>query len=411
MPPPEQLQYLEIVPVGDVDADGFSDFIARFNNCTEASLAYLFYGGADRLEGARDMAAVGALLESPAPIPIRARDCSITFPTRYSAGLGDIDGDGFDDFVLSHPQPVTFDDREIVPLRNVAYLFYGRAERIPSESSWRSADARLSSPRQILNPVPTGDINGDGLADLILGAGFYDENGLYVQPSTHRIANGYFWLPGQTQRLSGDLELTDIATATLPEAKPAGDLDGDGIRDVLLFDEAGSPHLFYGALGLFDAGADLAAADATFQPYADEPYANLVAVRDRDGDGDDELVSSFALNGRLEFGAPRNVAVLSGSSARMSGLVQLPDPTSPFPEQPVEHTYTEAVFSAGDFDGDGAGDIITRSGTYDSVLTDPGQTGPRPSVSVDGVTYERYSFTGGQLNIHYGTPGGQTPLR
>jgi hypothetical protein len=33
-----------------------------------------------------------------------------------------------------------------------------------------------------------------------------------------------------TQRLSGDLELTDVATATLPAAKPAGDLDGDGIR-------------------------------------------------------------------------------------------------------------------------------------------------------------------------------------
>jgi hypothetical protein len=335
---------------------------------------------------------------------------------RFTAGLGDFDGDGFDDFVLTVPQPEYHDppevmalDRqfatfegELVYLDNVAYVFYGRAERIASGTPWQSADARLSAPQE-LGLVPTGDINADGLPDLILGAYAYRERVPPPQPY-HALSAGFFWLPGQAQRLQGDLELAQAATSMLPGAESVGDLDGDGVRDVLLYDDSNAPRLFYGAAGLFDAGADFAAADATFQPYTGESHANLVPVQDRDGDGDDELVSSFSLGEGSAGWTPQNVAVLSGTSSRMSGAVQLPEPTNPLPEWPGESIHVEGVFSAGDLDGDGIGDIITRSGSYGTVV-DPREAGFRPFVSVDGVTYERYSSREAQLNIHYGTPG------
>jgi hypothetical protein len=407
VPPAESYLQIGVTRVGDVDGDGFSDLLVYSMYRTEPSKAYLVYGGAARLEGTRAMADVGVLLESPPPIPILAREGipSLTGSSRFSAGLGDIDGDGFDDFVLTYPQPVTFDDPDIVPLRNVAYLFYGRAERFPNATSWLSADARLSA-RQWLTLMPTGDVNADGLDDLVLGFFVLHENPFFSSQPDQLLPEGYFWLPGQTQRLSGDHELSDVAAATLPRVEAAGDLDGDGVRDVLVYDESETLHLFYGAAGLFDEGADLAAAAATFQPYTGEPYVNLVPVQDRDGDGDDELVSSFSMgDDGSRVDKPRTVAVLSGTASRMSGAVQLAEPTHPLLQSPSERHYVEGVFSAGDLDGDGADDVITRSGYYTAGGTDPRQCCVTRSVTVDGVTYERYSYTEAQLNIHYGTPG------
>jgi hypothetical protein len=405
VPPAESYLQIGVTSVGDVNGDGFSDLLVYSMFRTEPSKAYLFYGGAERLEGTRAMADVGVLLESPPPIPIPAREGvpSLTGSSRFSAGLGDIDGDGFDDFVLTYPQPVTFDDPEIVPLRNVAYLFYGRAARFPNGTSWLSADARLSAP-QWLTLAPTGDVNADGLDDLVLGFFILHVNPFFSSQPDQLLPEGYFWLPGQTQRLSGDHELSDVAAATLPRVEAAGDLDGDGVRDVLVYDDSEAPHLFYGAAGLFDGGADFAAAAATFQPYTGESDVNLVQVQDRDGDGDDELVSSFSIADQA-YDPAQNVAVLSGISSRMSGVVQLPPPTNPLPGSRAEQYYVEGVFSAGDLDGDGADDVITRSGYYTTGGTDPRQCCATRSVTDEGVTYERYSYTEAQLNIHYGTPG------
>jgi hypothetical protein len=414
---PDELVIESISALGDVDGDGFADFLVGLMGCKEVSSnAYLFYGGPERLDGVAKMVDVGVLLSGPPATSPSTRYCEgLADWRRFTAGLGDFDGDGFDDFVLTVPQPNYYDppevmalDREfatfegeLVYLDNVAYVFYGRAERIASGTPWLSADARLSAPQQ-LGLVPTGDINADGLPDLILGAFGYHERVPPPQPS-HSLSAGYFWLPGRAQRLEGDLELVQAATSMLPRAEAVGDLDGDGVRDVLLYDDSNAPRFFYGAAGLFDAGADFALADATFQPYTGEFSAKVIAVQDRDGDGDDELVSSFSTGEGLGY-TPQNVALLSGSSSRLSGAVELPEPTNPLWERWGGGHHLEGVFSVGDLDGDGVGDIITRAGFYGAVV-DPPENPNGSFVRVDGVMYERDSAWEAQLNIHYGTPG------
>lgn len=394
-----------ISSVGDVDGDGLADFLVHLIHCGAPSEAYLVYGRAERMGGVASMADAGVLLSGPPLVITMPRECpGVHDPSRsFSAGLGDIDGDGFDDFVITRPQPTVYDDAGVTdPLHNVAYLFYGRADRIAAGTPWQSADARLSAPQR-LELIPTGDVNADGLADLILGELFHDEPHHVSEPQPPYLPAGYFFLAGQPQRLSGDLELAPIAKAVLPRAEAAGDLDGDGVQDVLLYDDSEAPHLFYGAPGLFESGADLALADATFQPYTGEGHANLVGVRDRDGDGDDELVSrSFLSEDRYRY-APQAVAVLSGTSARNAGEVQLATPANPLSPDRDWGSYVEGVFSAGDIDGDGAGDIITRSGLYGPASD---SDTPLPTMMiVDGSMRQRSSDFEIQLNVHYGTPG------
>jgi hypothetical protein len=341
-----------IVPAGDVDADGYADFLVGLGRCSpfrETEGAFLVYGSPARPESAASLPDVGIHLQRP----FAARQASDppvcgsyrTIRSQF-AKLGDFDGDGFDDILFSDsPDSDGF----------AAYLLYGRAERFANGTSWESADARFTSESNI-GIEPVGDVNADGKADVVL------------ERRLTPTSSEFFWLPGRAQRVTGGAALAALATPFVA-ARPAGDLDGDGVSDILLYD-GWAPHLFYGAPGLFDATVDLGQAAATFEPHAGFVPASLLAVNDRDGDGDDELVSRFYAEDdyfRRERTHPpeidrawrHEVALVSGSSSRRSGRVQLPAPSTPY-DNPGPRAL-EMVYSVGDLDGDGAGEVVTES--------------------------------------------------
>jgi hypothetical protein len=315
--------------------------------------------------------------------------------------LGDFDGDGFDDFMLSVYPNI---DAELVDSRE-AFLFYGGAERIQTGATWASVAARLEAP-QGFHLSATGDINADGLGDVVLGS---------------------YWLPGREARLSGTVHLPSIAaSSSMLPIQAVGDLDGDGVNEVLVLEDGLKPYLFYGTTGLFDDGVDLAQAAARFEPYPgpgfnlpdfDEQYyaerfafTTLTAVQDRDGDGDDELVASRLIGNGGVGSSPQLVALFSGTAARLDGDVALPAPSSPIPDpdpEDLRQEFVEVVFPVGDLDGDGAADLVTRSHWYRF----DGNGAFEPFY--DEAGFNTYDSNEGWLNIHYGTPGGelQTPPR
>ena len=132
---------------------------------------------------------------------------------------GDVDGDGKPDLIAAHPWS-EIEGGDI--WSGQVHLFSGTGAGFSKEPTW-SVDIGAHS----VTLVPAGDVNGDGLADFLVGASPVAGDGdsrvdLYLggRPGPAKVAD---WSIGSRDPGFG------IAVAS-------GDVNGDGVRDVLVGD-------------------------------------------------------------------------------------------------------------------------------------------------------------------------------
>jgi hypothetical protein len=169
---------VELSGAGDINGDGFDDILLADEGYPTGITSgghgafMLFHGSAAGIT-ATTASAADTLIEGDLPIvvlgPVQALG-------RRLAPAGDIDGDGFGDILVGgFEYPGSLDNE------GVAYVFRGSASGLVG-SSLADAYVRLETGqaggaqrnRYGLDVASAGDVNGDGFADVLMGAGLYD---------------------------------------------------------------------------------------------------------------------------------------------------------------------------------------------------------------------------------------------
>ncbi|MBX9623380.1 MAG: FG-GAP-like repeat-containing protein [Gemmataceae bacterium] len=178
--------------------------------------------------------------------------------------------------------------------------------------------------------VATGDVTGDGIADLLVGAG--PGGGPRVAVFNGLDASRVYDFFGYEDSFRGGVNVS------------AGDFNGDGVGDIVLGTGVGG-----GPRVRVLSGRDLSPIRDVFAYNRDFRGGVNVSVGDVTADGTPDLVTSTGIGG-----GPR-VVVLDGRNLSQIASFFVFDPTS-------RAGFTAA---AGDVNGDGFADIVVGSGSGD----------------------------------------------
>ena len=362
-----------ITSIGDLDGDGIGDMAVgdRRGNTNRGAVHILFMNANGTAKSSR------IIIDDPNPDPPNSIDWE-AFGSGV-ASLGDLDGDGVTELAVG----AAGDDADVVAEGAVFVCFLnpdGTVKRKQKIGSSIGGGPALNEVDQFGTSVAAiGDIDGDGLADLAVGAIFDDTRGLdrgavYVlrlnadgtAKSFRKIADGTGGGPTLENRHTFGRAIASL-----------GDLDGDGLTDLAVGSEVttfgtdpGSIHvLFLKPIKDYIASATQKIASGTGggPPLVNGDMfgASVAPLGDLDGDGVEDMA----------VGAPSQTGAASAGAVQVlfmnpNGTVKASQPIgSGIGGGPVlahGDYFGHSVAAIGDLNGDGIADLAVGASKDDT---------------------------------------------
>ncbi|MFQ5785058.1 MAG: FecR domain-containing protein [Alphaproteobacteria bacterium] len=388
----------------DFNGDGFDDVIigAPAPSTAVAGTAYVFFGGddvsnpgAEPTPGVVDLATENFGIDSFALTGINANDQAGS----AAANAGDVNGDGFDDVIVG---AILGGDQQGINDPGQSYVVFGAAAAPGSAFDLGALDGTNGFALTGINAngrvgtsvAGAGDVNGDGFADVIVGApqadplsGGSDAGQSYVvfghaggftpnlQPSALNGNNG-FVINGAA---AGEQSGTSVAGI--------GDINGDGLGDLAIGAPVGGGGQAYVVFGNETPAAafelsSLAGGDGSTGFVVTATAGGLLtgfsvaAAGDINGDGFDDMLigarSATPAGGNAQAG--ESYVVYGGPAGGFGATFDLDnlDGSNGFrlPGDLSSGAAGRSVSAAGDVNGDGFGDLLIGAPSGD--LSTPG---------------------------------------
>ena len=375
---------------GDINGDGIDDLIIGAPyaeaNSERSGESYVVFGGSNigssgtfelsDLDGSNGFVLHGIDIFDSAVNHISGKSVS---------NAGDINGDGIDDLIIGAAYADPNGDSS-----GESYVIFG-GSNVGSSGTVELSDLDGSN-GFVINGIDesdhsgwsvsnAGDINEDGIDDIILGAWGADPNG-------ERSGESYVVFGSSNVGSSGTVELSELDGSNgfvlhgIDEldnsgfsVSNAGDINADGIADLIIgapaIRDTGESYVVFGDRNIGSSGTfELSALDgsngfALQSIYGDEWSGWSVSnVGDVNGDGIDDIIigSILASPNHLKSFAGESYVVFGGSNVGSSGTIEISglDGRNGFVINGIDESDQSgwSVSNAGDINADGIDDLI-----------------------------------------------------